>query len=69
MYKKEGLKKNPVRPLSPHAVSDTFSIIRILKELVFDKIEYRLKGPCVSSSRGLCAVEKTSQRNFGKPLS
>ena len=55
MSKKEELKKNPVRPLSPPAVSETFSILRILIEFVFDEIEYRLKGPCVSSSRGLCA--------------
>ena len=55
MSKKEELKKNPVRPLAPPAVSETFSILRILIELVFDEIEYRLKGPCVSSSRGLCA--------------
>ena len=42
MSKKEELKKNPVRPLAPPAVSGTFSILRILIELVFDEIEYRL---------------------------
>jgi len=33
MYKKEKLKKNPVKPLSPSAVSETFAILRILIEL------------------------------------
>ena len=55
MSKKGKLKKNSVRPLSPPVVSETFSIHRILIELVFDEIKYRLKGLRVSSS----AIEAT----------
>jgi len=60
MSKKEELKKNPVRPLFPPAVSETFSIFRILIELVFDEFEYRLKGACVSSS----TIERSGVRNL-----
>jgi hypothetical protein len=49
MSKNEKLKKNPVRPLSPLAMSETFSILRIPIELVFGESEYRLKQHCVSS--------------------
>jgi hypothetical protein len=49
MSKKEKLQKNPVRPLSPPAVSETFSTFRIRIILLFDENEYRLKGPGVSS--------------------
>ena len=49
MSKNEKLKKNPVRPLSPLVVPETFSILRIPIELVFGESEYRLKQHCVSS--------------------
>jgi hypothetical protein len=56
MSKKEKLKKNLVGPLSPLSGSETFSILRILAELTFDENDYRLKGPCVSSSAIEAAV-------------
>jgi len=49
MSKNEKLKKNPVRPLSPLAMPETFSILRIPIKLVFGESEYRLKQHCVSS--------------------
>jgi len=50
MSKKEKQGKNPVRPISTPAVSETFSIFRIALELLFDENEYRLKEHCVSRS-------------------
>jgi len=62
---KEELKKNPVKPLSPPAVSETFSLLRILKELAFDEIEYRLKGLVCQAQQDSALVEEISPGNFG----